>query len=259
MDFTSQNKFIQGHRQGLNRSLEAIKQLTRRIIRGTELGWNHVQRTSSDNSITREKETMKMTYIFINGILCKPGSIMNWNERACTWVDQRTKFKADRYEYHADALFRRIGQEKRVDDLETLVKRLSQGDIILVGHSNGCDLIERLVKRNTHYFKEIHLIAAASENDFYKNGFNEALKNKQVGSVHIYMSKKDEALKEAKLSTRLFGWMGLGYGYLGLVGAQNVSPMVISRVNTIEKPFKHSEWFDDKNFDSTMQAVTQTK
>lgn len=202
---------------------------------------------------------MKVTYLFCNGILTKPGVIGNWTVRACEWVNQQTKFSADRYEYASDAIFRRIGQEQRVKDLQTVVQRLSTGDIILVGHSNGCDLIERLVRRNVHYFKEIHLIAAASENDFRKNGYNEALKKKSVGEVYVYHSPLDEALKQAKWSTRLFGWMGLGYGYLGLVGPKYINKQIQFKVKSIERPFGHSEWFADANFDETMKLVTHSK
>lgn len=201
----------------------------------------------------------KLTYIFCNGILTKPGVIDNWNVRACTWVDQQTKYRAERYEYASDAIFRRIGQEQRVKDLQTVVHRLSGGDIILVGHSNGCDLIERLVKRNVHYFKEIHLIAAASENDFRKNGYNDALRKNGVGQIFIYHSPLDEALKQAKWSTRLFGWLGLGYGYLGLTGPKYISKEVQHKVISIERPFNHSEWFTESNFDDTMKLITHHK
>lgn len=254
---------MEGDGQRVNREYEAHKNRISRIIRGIKQGWQRVHRgkdsASSSRGENKEEVMKKVTYIFINGILNKAGNINNWNTRACMWIDEKTNFKAERYEYESDIIFRRFGQEKRVNDIQTIINRLSQGDIILVGHSNGCDLIERLVKRYTHYFKEIHLIAGASERNFKTNGFNEALRDRKIGEIFIYMSRYDNALKKAKWSTRLFGWLGLGYGYIGLVGPSKIAKDVKFKVHTIDMKRDHQDWFSTQNFDETMKLLTHIK
>jgi len=195
-------------------------------------------------------------YIFINGILTKPGDVQGWTDRAETWIETNTKYKATRFEYYSGALSRRLFQEKRVDDLETVVKGFLGEKIILVGHSNGCDIIQRLVCRALFRFEEIHLIGAASEKDFDKNGFNAALRTERVKRIYVYWSKNDTALKKAKLSTRLFGNFGLGYGYLGLVGPQNVDPELKHRVGSFEFVHDHSDYFLGKNFENTLKIIS---
>lgn len=271
MDFSSKNFYMEFDRQRLDRSNESARKRTGRIVSGTEPGWNRVQRHPSDPAYSRadnenEGKMKKVTYLFINGILVPPGNVNNWNVKACAWIDQKndwtdekTQFKAERYEYLSDIFFRRISQEKRVDDIQVVINRMSQGDIILVGHSNGCDLIERLVRRNSGSFKEIHLIAAASERSFKINGYNEALRRKQVGEIYMYASPNDSALKQAKWSTRLFGWMGLGYGYLGLVGPCYISKDFKYKTHIINTKYDHCDYFNEKTFDETMKFITHSK
>ena len=197
-------------------------------------------------------------YIFINGIRTRPSDVQGWTDRAETWIETNTKYKGTKFEYKSGAITRRFGQEKRVDDLETIVKGFLGEKVILVGHSNGCDIINRLVKRALFRFEEIHLIGAASEKDFEKNGFNLALRSERVKRIYVYWSKNDEALKTAKLSTRLFGRFGLGYGYLGLVGPENVDPLFRSRVCSFEHDFDHSDYFRGGNFEETMKLISGT-
>lgn len=206
----------------------------------------------------RKKKKMSTTYyVFINGILSTPGDVSAWTDRAEAWVETHCmRSHATRLEYATDAIFRRMHQSARVDDLEAIVKRLAGQRIVLVGHSNGCDIIERFIKRKNYVIDEIHLIAAASEADFEKNGMNNALKLGFIKRVHVYWSKKDGALKKAKLSSTLLSWIGLGYGYLGLVGPKKVDPLVQSRVDNTERSFDHSEWFSEARFNETMRSVT---
>lgn len=206
----------------------------------------------------RRKKKMSATYyVFINGICTNPGDVSAWTDAAEVWVETHCmQSHATRLEYAADAIFRRMHQEERVDDLEAIVRRLAGRRIILVGHSNGCDIIERFIKRKNYVIDEIHLIAAASEADFEKNGINNAMKLGFVKSVHVYWSKKDSALQKAKWSSTLLSWIGLGYGYLGLVGPKKVNALVASRVRHTERSIDHSEWFSEGRFNETMRSVT---
>lgn len=194
--------------------------------------------------------------ILVNGILNQPESVDGWTDHAEQWIDKNTEFKSTKMEYRATALTRRFHQGTRVKNLQKICKAYLGDRIILVGHSNGCDIIQRMINKGIPRVHELHLIAAASEHDFIKNGYNRALKNEHVEKIVVYMSPIDEALKKARLSTKLFGWLGLGYGYLGLVGPLNVNPEVKDRVVMHNEPMGHSQWFSKKFFERTMKTIT---
>lgn len=196
-------------------------------------------------------------YILINGILNSPESVESWTDLAEEYIEIHTKHKCSKMEYRSGVLTRRWFQADRVKNLQKICKAYLGDKIILVGHSNGCDIIQRMINKGMPKVHEIHLFAAASENDFKKNGFNRALKNDQVGRIFIYCSTSDSALKKAKLSSALFGWMGLGYGYLGLVGPINISGEVVDRVKVVqENTYSHSQWFSKVNFEKTMKLIS---
>lgn len=195
-------------------------------------------------------------YILVNGILTNPEDVDSWTDRAEEWIDTNTEFKATKMEYRSGAFTRRIFQSARVKNLQKICKAYLGDKIILVGHSNGCDIIQRMINKGIPKVHELHLIAAASEHDFKKNGFNRALKNGHVERIIVYMSTIDNVLKKAKLSSRLFGWMGLGYGYLGLTGPLNVDPSVEAKVFVHNEPMSHSQWFSKKSFERTMKTIT---
>lgn len=195
-------------------------------------------------------------YILINGILTSPEDVEAWTDRAEQWIDKNTTFKSTKMEYRATALTRRFYQNTRVKNLQKICKAYLGDRIILVAHSNGCDIVQRMINKGIPRVHELHLIAAASEHDFIKNGYNRALKNDHVEKIVVYMSPIDEALKKARWSKRLFGWMGLGYGYLGLVGPLNVNPEVKERVIMHNEPMNHSQWFSKKFFERTMKTIT---
>lgn len=194
--------------------------------------------------------------ILVNGILNSPESVEAWTDRAEQWIDKNTEFKSTKMEYRSGTLTRRFFQNTRVKNLQKICKAYLGDKIILVAHSNGADIVERMIKKGlVGRIHEIHLIAAASEHDFVKNGYNNALKSTRVGKIVVYTSPIDEALKKARWSTRLFGWLGLGYGYLGLVGPLNVNPEVKDRVVVHNEPMSHSQWFSKKFFERTMATI----
>jgi len=194
-------------------------------------------------------------YIFVNGILTNPGDVNGWTDNAEAWIEGNTPYKATRLEYACGVLTRRFKQNARVDNLETICKKYEKERLCLVGHSNGCDIICRLIARRSLVFDQVHLIAGACEADFKKNGLNDAINLCQVNKLCVYWSKNDKALKKAKLSTNLFGWLGLGYGYLGLIGPKNLDKDASVKVNSIEKKWDHSDWFKHENFEGTMRSL----
>ncbi len=204
--------------------------------------------------LRRDTQMKHKTIIFLNGILTNPEDVEGWTDRAEAWVETKLKVPAEKMEYRAGMLTRRWKQAERVQNLEKIVARLGSRNLILIGHSNGCDIIERFVKRGLFNVAEVHLIAAASEADFTKT-WNEALQFNRVGMVNVYWSKKDRALKQAKISKLLLGWLGLGYGYLGLVGPQNVAESIRTRVFSQEKDFDHSDWIDGENLEDLLHDI----
>lgn len=199
----------------------------------------------------------KPYYIFIGGILGDPESVEEFTDKGEAYVEMNVKgAHATTLPYRSGVVFRRMGQEERVDNLETILKRLDGRSIVLVVFSNGGDIAERIVKRNKFNFEEIHMIASASENDFRKNGFNAALRDDKINKIFVYYSKKDRALQKAKWSTYLFSWLGLGYGFLGLTGPKNVLLKFRHRVTAIEYDLDHNEYFTCENFPRLMKQIT---
>ena len=202
--------------------------------------------------------TKQTIIVFVNGILVIPGQVVGWTERACEWVNSKTEFKADRYEYFADALFHAIKEPKRVEDLFSVMDKYITMQPVLVGHSNGCDIICKLLKNNDVAVKSIHLIAGACERDFDKNGLNDAVKLGKVDSINIYGSNFDKALIKAKSTGWFMRLFGAAYGTLGLEGPVNMSQGSAAITKTIWKDgYDHSTWFWPENFDTTMRGITQ--
>lgn len=198
----------------------------------------------------------KPYYVFIPGIFGEPESPSEWIDKAESYIEMNCDANATTLPYHTDAVFRRMGQEERVDNLCIMLDRIDSRPIILVAHSNGCDIVERLIKRKRFNLEQIHLIAAASENDFKKNGYNQALKDGTVKKIFVYWSKKDKALHKAKWSSYLFSWLGLGYGFLGLTGPKNVPKTLLYKVASLHYELDHSEYFNCDNFTKLMKRIT---
>lgn len=196
---------------------------------------------------------MNTIYIYVNGIMNFPGGSKNWNGRAVTWTHINTEAKAEKIEYFCGPVGRAFGQKERAEKLAATLSFYKGWKIILIGHSNGTDVIlKALAQLEWPRVEALHLVSAACEADFYKNGLNEAMMKGLVGRVYVYLGGKDMALKAAH---SIFGRL-LGYGTLGLTGPKNVSAMVKAAVTvTTWGEYGHSDCFDDKNFDGTMRVI----
>jgi hypothetical protein len=193
-----------------------------------------------------EKRTV---YIWVNGILTFPGDSNNWNGKAATWINIHTPHKSEKIEYFVGPISRAFGQKKRSEKLARTMSFYKDWDIVLGGHSNGCDVIlDALNAMKPTNIKSLHLIAAACEADFERNGLNSL----NINDVHVYIGGKDRALQLAA------SWVGhiLGYGILGKIGPQNAK----MKVETILKSdFEHNDWFSKENFEYTMEKITGYK
>jgi hypothetical protein len=193
-------------------------------------------------------------YIWVNGVNDTPGLPTNWNVRACPFTNHNyPQFHSDRCEYHEDAeLPVDIGEAQRVELVTNLLTTFSDWEVIPVGHSHGAAVILEALKTNGWpYVPQLHLLSAACEADFDKNGLNAALGSGFIGKLFLYQAGKDEALA---LAATPMGKL-LGYGTLGLKPV-NVGESAASKITTITQPdYGHSDWWAIPNFNKTMDQI----
>jgi len=198
--------------------------------------------------------------IAINGIRTKQ-IYSAWPRRFDWWLDANLDeiAVAERYEYECSALFRFKGQRARVDELIEIVNgyKNNDQDIILVGHSNGCDIIQRILNMGIHV-REVHCFAPAA----FEADFSRAIERKACKRIFIYGSTNDRALRLARdtqfltrtlsFLLRPFGVPQLGYGWLGLNAAAFAAQHPDIVTDCSNNRFDHSTWFEEQYFDSTM-------
>lgn len=198
-------------------------------------------------------------FVFVNGILNWSGAHDGWTDRAVTWTNSRTPHKAEKWEYSTGALTRRLLQQSRAEKIATMLAFYERRDfeIVLVGHSNGCDILARVLALRTAepwYFtrpiRAAHLFSPAAEAKDFEN----ALIGGDVERLHLYGSANDTALKLGRVSRIALGWTGLGYGTLGLE-AQPLAEFPNVFV-TRRDDFGHSTWFEKgAHFETTMTLL----
>jgi pimeloyl-ACP methyl ester carboxylesterase len=194
-------------------------------------------------------------FIFVNGILNCPGDHDGWTDRAATWVNVRTKDRAEKFEYFCGPLTRRLRLNSHAQDLAHLVAQYHDHRVVLVGHSNGCELICRALRVSGVRIEDVHLISGACSPDFNRNGLAEVMESGRVQRVVVYVAGKDLPMRLAKWTGKLLGLFGLGYGTLGHRGPLN-HPAGVRVV--IEPGYGHSTWFEDNvNFNKLMVNVAR--
>lgn len=207
----------------------------------------------------------RSAYIIVPGIRTRPADNGAWNVRMADDIMTRcaeTAPVASEFRYYAGPLLRRLRQHEHARQAASLVEKywLAGYRLHLVGHSNGCDLIERTIRMVSWVtIDSLHLISAASSADFEANGYNAALVAGAIGHIYCYTSRSDTAVGIwAALSHRyLRGW-GLGYGRLGYTGPKNVPAAYRpSRVDVIRRDhMEHGDWFTAGHYRTTLDAVT---
>lgn len=202
----------------------------------------------------------RTVFLCINGILTDPRRADAWTDEAVDWINRKLPdgVVAVSYEYNATPLLRRWGQRERAEHIaaKAAAYRRAGYRVVLVGHSNGCDLIARVIGGISAEVDTVHLFSpAADEADFER-----AIEMETVRRIFIYGSRHDLALRYgAQLSRRLtFG--KLGYGSLGLRGREfaRQHPEVVE--DHSRDDFGHSDWFVPRgHFTQTMGLLAQNE
>lgn len=204
-----------------------------------------------------------LLWMLVPGIMQWPNDSRNWDGHAQTWFNRnRANVVVDRMDYFTGPITRRWHQQKRIDRVKSAMQQYYADQIGTVNalvHSNGDAIItEALAQMDWPEINELHLVSGAGPADFEKCGFNYALKEGMIKEIFVYVAGNDRALRTAAWT---LGWLRpgrwIGYGTLGLKGAQNVDPAVKDRVSQIIEPtFGHSTWWAPANFDRMMRCVT---
>lgn len=200
-------------------------------------------------------------YILVNGIMNWPGDWKDWNVKACPLVNalaavNKWNMVADRLEYFCGPIGRAFGQRRRARKLKRMVEAYrGTHDLVLVGHSNGCDLVlDALKMMGWPRVEELHLFSGACQADFRKNGLNDAIVDGRVGHVSVYVAGKDVWLRLAH--TLVGRW--LGYGTLGLSGPTDMSAAAQVKVELFTEPsFGHSTWWRGKQLTASVGLFTR--
>lgn len=201
---------------------------------------------------------MKRTcFIAINGIRTNPGDAEGWTDRFVTWINTRLPdgVVAEKYEYATSALLRRFRQNHRAKEINKKIGfyRRAKFRVVLVGHSNGCDLIARIMQTYGQEIEAAHLIAPAADEEDFAN----AILDGMIRRIHIYGSANDRALQFAKITRPLIGWLGLGYGSLGLRGPEFATAFPDIARDHSDDAQGHGTWLHrGKNFEDLMQAIS---
>lgn len=202
-------------------------------------------------------DTRRTCYIAINGIRSNPGESDGWTDRFVTWINTRLPdgVVAEKFEYYTSALLRGMRQRQRADEISKKVGyyRRAGYRLVLVGHSNGCDLIARVLEACGAEIDAAHLISPAADEE----DFAEAIREGLIRRIHIYGSRHDGALRFAAATRPLIGWLGLGYGSLGLRGREFAAlfPEVVQ--DHSDDSQSHSTWMQrGPRFEALMQAIS---
>lgn len=201
-------------------------------------------------------DTRRTCYIAINGIRSNPGESDGWTDRFVTWINTRLPdgVVAEKFEYATGPLTRRLKQRERANAICKKIGyyRRAGYRVVLVSHSNGGDLTARVINDSGVEIDSAHLFAPATDDELIAQSIREGA----IRRVHIYGSRNDAALKFAKATRPLIGWLGLGYGSLGLRGRELAAqfPQVVK--DHSNDAYGHGTWFQrGALFEDTMKLL----
>lgn len=190
----------------------------------------------------------RTAYIVVPGVNNWPGSSMAWTDRAATWLHlNRPADCAEKFEYLALPLSRRILAERRALQLAALMDRYPPEtfDLVLAGHSNGCDIIARALARAKRPANVVHLFSPAVSAEPRRHRLHRLLLDGRIGFLHIYLAGRDRVLAER---------------FLGGVDLDGVLAQFSEEHHTTihsEPSFGHGTWWRPANFERSMRHITR--
>lgn len=194
-------------------------------------------------------------WIAVNGILSWSGESDGWTDRAVTWLHLHTSSRAEKWEYTAGALTRRVRQDDRAQAIATMVRfYIAAGyEVSFLVHSNGADIFERVLELVAPIrIRSAHVVAGASDGQLLLR----ALDDDRLGWLHLYGSANDKALKLAELSRKVVGWLGLGYGSIGRELERFAALAPRTTVHRDDTQGHSSWWERGEAFDRTMRLIS---
>lgn len=184
----------------------------------------------------------RTVYICINGIETNPSDQRGWTDEFVTELNIRTPdgTQAEKFEYHTKALTRFLRQRERANELVRRINKYLGRSyrVVLIGHSNGCALIAMALDLGVRV-DCIHLFSPAA----FEKDFEAAIQDRLVRRMHIYGSPDDMALKGASLTSKFLRLFGLGYGSMGLRGAEFAKQFPGIVFDHSMPGYGHSTWF----------------
>ncbi len=194
-------------------------------------------------------------FFCVNGIANNPANLHGWTDNFVTSlnIDSPDWVQAEKFEYYVTFWNRWFKQSGIAKELITKIEIYLKAGyrVVLVGHSNGCDLIVRALK--SVRADSIHLFAAAA----WEQDFVAAIEAKQVRKIHLYGSPDDYALKSASFASKLFGLLPdkWKFGSLGLKNTLAERFPDVVKDHSI-KGYGHSTWFiAGKHYDYTISLL----
>ena len=185
-------------------------------------------------------------YIFVPGVLNYPGSSADWTDKAVTWTHVRqTCDVAEKFEYMALPFSRRLLAQRRAEQLAALIDRYPADafNLVLAGHSNGCDLVSRALWISKRPANVVHLFTPAVPADPIAHRLLRLLSGGRIGFLHLYLSGRD-----GMLNKRFLG--GLPLQAVREQFREEHHAMVYGR-----PAFGHSTWWSPAQFETTMSLI----
>ena len=196
--------------------------------------------------------------IFANGIMNNPGSAHGWTDRAVTWVQTNTDFAAEKFEYFAGPLTRRLSLGRHARDLADLVRAYWDWHVHVVAHSNGCEIAVRAVRELAGKpLAGLVFLSPACDGRMDANGLNGALDSAAVGRLEVLRGGSDRAGWWAAAS-RILTLGLLGYGTMMRTGPVGVAPEVAHKVTDVCVPdWGHSTMMESAHFGAMMAGIVR--
>lgn len=191
-------------------------------------------------------------YILLPGIRTDPKDWGNWSVRMASDINMLTEAKAEEFRYMALAVTPKGRQLERAEYVARLAERVWRRGYrpVLVGHSNGCEVIRQALPMAACIIEAAHLIAGAAEADWLRGGWAAAMWEGKVGEVFCYTGSRDWVLRYVAAAG---GW--LGYGRLGYTGPENVPAELRHRVVVTPSDHDHCGWFEGDAYARTLRLV----